>query len=151
MTRRLITEPISEAECEALLSRNTLGRLAFGFRDRVDLRPILYVHRPGWIFGRTAPGEKLETILHNRWVALQVDEIRDLWHWESVVAHGALHLLTGEGNEEEQRVHAMGLAALMAVLPEAFGTDDPAPERGFLFGIAVQELSGRRAMLTGEG
>lgn len=147
----LSVEPLGEKRALALLSRNHLGRLAFSFRDDVDLRPIFYVAEAGWIFGRTAPGAKLETILHNRWVAFQVDEIQDLWSWESVVVRGAFHLLDGEGGPEQAVLRERAQERLRAAMPEAFGDDDPAPHRDLIFGIATQEVAGVKAQLVERG
>lgn len=55
--------------------RNRVGRLAFSFRDRVDIEPLHYVFRGGWLYGRPSPGSKLQTLRHNPWVAFEVDEI----------------------------------------------------------------------------
>ncbi|MEO7823333.1 MAG: pyridoxamine 5'-phosphate oxidase family protein [Gemmatimonadaceae bacterium] len=57
-----ILEP---AECEALLKRTVIGRLAFTLHDRVSIVPISYVYDEGWIYGRTEPAEKLVPILRN--------------------------------------------------------------------------------------
>ena len=49
---------LSRHECDLLLARNHVGRLAFAVHDRVDIQPIHYVYEPGWLFGRTSEGSK---------------------------------------------------------------------------------------------
>jgi uncharacterized protein len=44
---------LNRDECEAILGRNTLGRIAFSFHDRVDIEPIHFVHRGEWLYART--------------------------------------------------------------------------------------------------
>jgi uncharacterized protein len=139
--------PLAEEECRELLVRNHLGRIAFTFQDRVDLQPIFYVFDGEWIFGRTSPGEKLSTLQHHRWLAFQVDEIRDLWNWNSVMVRGTFHELTTEGTDADREVHARALKALEEVLPEAFTDRDPGAFRSVLFGIAPTEITGRCAWL----
>ena len=56
---------LSKVECEKILSRNHVARLAFSFHDRVDIEPVHYVYERGWMFGRTSPGSKLQTIAHS--------------------------------------------------------------------------------------
>ena len=43
-------------ECEDILARNTVGRLAFALQDRVSVLPVHYVYEDGWIYGRTSAG-----------------------------------------------------------------------------------------------
>ena len=136
---------LTHAECLALLDRHQVGRLAFTQRERLDIEPIHYVHRDGWLYGRTQPGTKLEVLLHNRWVAFEVDEVEALFDWRSVVVRGGLYLLRAEGSDAERARYAQGVAAVRRLIPEAFTPDDPTPERAVLFRIHVDELSGRAA------
>src|SRR5688572_26845124 len=67
---------LDDAETEAILARNHVGRLAFTFKDKVDIEPLSYVYAGGVINFRTAPGTKLEVLLHQPSVAFEVDEVR---------------------------------------------------------------------------
>lgn len=136
-------EELSRSECEAILSRHNVGRIAYSFRDRVDIEPIHYVFGDGWLYGRTSEGTKMATVDHSRWVALEVDEVQGPFDWRSVVVHGALYRLTPELAKKEEIAHAVEL--LRRVMPE-FGTDDdPAPSRKVIFRIHVDEIRGRAA------
>jgi nitroimidazol reductase NimA-like FMN-containing flavoprotein (pyridoxamine 5'-phosphate oxidase superfamily) len=73
------------AEIEAMLKEHTYGRLAFSFRDRVDIEPIHYVYESGWLVCRTGPGTKLTLLEHHTWVAFEIDDVRGLFEWRSVV------------------------------------------------------------------
>ncbi len=144
------TRPLSREECLALLRRRSVGRLAFSFRDRVDIRPLGYAYRDGWIFGRTeVGGGKLETLGHHRWVAFQVDEIQDMWNWSSVVVHGAFHLLDPDAQGEEARTRASGVEALSQVFPHLYQDRDPGRHRTLLFAVDLQEVSGIAGVLEG--
>jgi len=72
-------------ESNALLISKNVGRIAFSLHDQVDIEPINYVSDGEWIFGRTSKGTKLATLLHHPWCAFEVDEVRDLFDWSSVV------------------------------------------------------------------
>src|SRR5215213_2929419 len=89
-------------ECEALLVRNSVGRLAFSFHDRVDVEPTHYVYEDGWIYGRTSFGSKITPIRHSHWVAFEVDEADGVFDWRSVVVHGGLYFLDPDGAPEER-------------------------------------------------
>ncbi|MDQ8145404.1 MAG: pyridoxamine 5'-phosphate oxidase family protein [Gemmatimonadota bacterium] len=136
---------LTRDECIALLDRHQVGRLAFSQRERLDVEPIHYVHLDGWLYGRTQPGTKLEVLLHNRWVAFEVDEVDALFDWRSVVVRGGLYLLRAEGSDVERERYAQGIAAVRRLIPEAFTPRDPTPERAILFRIHVDEMSGRAA------
>lgn len=136
---------LTRDECVALLDRHQVGRLAFSRRERLDMEPIHYVHLDGWLYGRTQPGTKLDVLLHNRWVAFEVDEVDALFEWRSVVVKGGLYLLRPEGSDVERERYTQGIAAVRRLVPEAFTPDDPLPERAVLFRIHVDELHGRAA------
>jgi nitroimidazol reductase NimA-like FMN-containing flavoprotein (pyridoxamine 5'-phosphate oxidase superfamily) len=144
-TPRPIFRDLTTDECLALLQRHTVGRMALSFRDRVEIVPIHYVYEAGWIYGRTALGTKVEMVAHNRWVAFEVDEVRDTFDWTSVVVKGGLYLLRNEGSAQEQAIYAKGVTLVRRIVPEALTPDDPLPERALLFRVHVDELSGRSA------
>jgi uncharacterized protein len=130
-------------ECHAILARHQVGRLAFAHKDRVDVEPIHFVHDDGWIYGRTAPGTKLEVVSKNRWVAFEVDEVRALFDWASVVAKGGFYFLRKDGSEQEVALYDEAVAILRRLIPETLTPDDPMPERVILFRIHIDELTGR--------
>lgn len=139
---------LSEEESLALLERNMVGRLAFTFRDRVDVQPLLYVHDEGWLYGRTEEGEKLVTLTHNQWVAFEVDEVHGPFDWQSVVVRGSFYRLDEEDRTDpEVRAHAVRL--LRRYLPETLRSGDPVPHRTVLFRIDVRELTGRESSTGG--
>ncbi len=136
---------LSAEEIAAILRRNHVGRLAFSFRDRVDIQPIHYVFSGGWIYGRTSPGSKLALIRHNYWVAFEVDEIEGMFTWRSVVVKGGFYLLSPDGPDPMRAAWHRGIELLRRLLPETLDTGDPVPFRNVLFRIAVQEATGREA------
>jgi hypothetical protein len=80
-------------------------------------------------------------------VALVVDEVKDFWNWESVVVRGGIHFFGLRGDAEDMAMRETALAAIRRVIPEALTESDPASDRTFLFGLAIQEISGRKAKL----
>ena len=129
-------------EMEAVLSRNWVARLAFCWKNHVDIEPIYYVYEKPWLFGRTSVGAKLVAMAHNEWCAAVVDEIEDMFDWRSVIVKGpfrAFNSSLGTGDEYKRAV-----AAIRRLLPSAFQEDDPVPERNIVFGIYATEMTGRR-------
>lgn len=138
---------LNRAECDAVLARNHVGRIAFARGNRIDIQPIHYVFHDAWIYGRTSHGAKLETTGYTWWpVAFEVDEVEELFRWRSVVVQGGFYTIPREGvaGEDAEWEHAVGL--LRTLIPETFTPDDPTAFRQVLFRIAVQDVSGRESL-----
>ncbi len=142
---------MSKAEAEALLRRNFVGRIAYAFKDSVDIRPMHYVWRKGWLFGRTSTGDKLVTLRHNQWVALEVDEISGPLDWQSVIVRGSFYRLSAEGSIYDVKLYRRAIRAIREAAPAAFRQNDPVPFRSEIFGISIDKLTGRSSSTTGSG
>ena len=140
-TPRYVT--LDDTESRAFLARQHVGRLAFTLHDRVDIEPISYTFEGGWIFGRTSVGTKLSTLVHHPWCAFETDHVVGQFEWTSVVAKGTFYLLDPESGSPD--VYAKALTSARSLVPDAFSAADPAPHRGVLFGIFVNEITGRSA------
>jgi hypothetical protein len=136
---------LSAEESATLLREHTVGRIAYSWRDHVDIEPIHYVYDGHAIFGRTSAGAKLLTLRHSPWVAFEVDEVRGAYDWRSVVAHGTVYVLRPDGSPTDRRLYQRALALLRTVEPAALTDDDPAPWRHVLFQLGVDRLSGRES------
>ena len=137
---------LNREECERILARNRVGRLAYTRQNRVDIEPLHYVYHDGWIYGRTSHGAKLEATGSEWWpVAFEVDEVEDVFRWRSVVVHGGFYTIDQDGAEWEAGEWRQGVELLRRIVPETMGEDDPVPHRSVLFRIALQEVTGREA------
>jgi Predicted flavin-nucleotide-binding protein len=145
---------LGRSVCEMILGRNHVGRLAFSFENHVDIEPINYVYKDGWIYGRTSHGTKTDTIGLNKWVAFEVDEIDEALKWRSVVVKGPFYVMSQVNAPEhdptdtsltEDPSFAQGVALLRSVVPETFDTSDPTPFRNTIFRIHLDEVTGREA------
>ena len=126
-----------------LLGRNHIGRLAFSLHDRMDIEPLHYVFHDGWIYGRTGIGSKLVKLAHHPWCAFEVDEVRGIFDWDSVVVKGSFSILDPELGSRDHYERA--LAGLRSLIPATFDAADPVPQRSILFGINASEITGRSA------
>jgi nitroimidazol reductase NimA-like FMN-containing flavoprotein (pyridoxamine 5'-phosphate oxidase superfamily) len=141
---------LDRAECDALLARNHVGRIAYARGNRIDIQPVHYVYEDGWIYGRTGYGALLETTGETWWpVAFEVDEAEELFRWRSVVVHGGFYTVPPDGPEDQRREWEQAVALLRRLLPESFTPDDPVAFRQVLFRIAAQDVSGREALPPG--
>lgn len=139
---------LSRQQCEELLRRHRVGRLAYTLHDRVQLVPIHFVYDEGWIYGRTGTGGKLNTLERNKSVAFEIDQSDSLFSWKSVVVHGAFYFIGQGGDADEQLFkHAVGL--MRKLIPGTLDEIDPVPFRNQLFRIHAAEISGRAAVSSG--
>jgi uncharacterized protein len=141
----LVIRELSMDEINALLLRNHVGRLAFSFHDRVDIRPIHYAYSDNWIYGRTSPSDKLVTLKHNQWVAFEVDEVQGAFDWQSVVAHGSFYRLADDAPSSQHELREEALKLLRTFAPDTLRGTDPVPDRTELFAIAIDQFTGRAA------
>ena len=137
---------LTRDECERVLARNNVGRLAFSFHDRVDIEPIHYVFADGWLYGRTSPGSKLVPMAHNHWIAFEVDEIDDIFEWKSVVVHGAFYPVSPDGPEREAAAWEAAIVLLRRIVPETWTSADPVAFRTVVFRIHIDSMTGRAAL-----
>lgn len=149
MSQHPVFRTLDRGACEALLASEHVGRLAFAFRDRVDIEPLHYVYADGWIYGRTQFGTKVNILAHHPWVAFEVDRIASIFEWESVVVHGRMEFPDPEGAPRERERFQQGVDAFRTLIPDAFTDSDPTPDRELVFALAVHELSGRAASTAG--
>lgn len=137
---------MSRSEIDALLARNSVGRMAFARGNHIDIEPMHYVYANGWLYGRTSPGRKLDVAAREWWpVAFEVDEVEGVLRWRSAVVHGGFYTLDPDGASWEREEASKAIELLRGILPETFTELDPVPGREILFRIAVQEVSGRVA------
>ncbi|HJQ53037.1 MAG TPA: pyridoxamine 5'-phosphate oxidase family protein [Gemmatimonadaceae bacterium] len=132
-------------EIERILMRNTVGRLAFSFHDRVDIQPIHYVYERGWLYGRTSEGDKIMALTHNQWVAFEIDEVRDVFEWTSVVIHGSFWILHPRGSAHAEELWVKAAELVSKIVPGSLTETDPVSFRQTLFRIAVSDVRGREA------
>ena len=141
MTVPPVLRVLTDAECRALLARHRVGRIAYSYRDHVDIEPVTFAYDGDWVFCRTSIGSKLSTLAHNPWCAFEVDEVHAMFDWTSVVVKGSFHLLDPELGSPDTYRRAFTL--LSALVPGTFSSNDPVPHRTILFGIHTAEITGR--------
>jgi len=136
---------LDASEAEQLLARNHVGRIAYSFRNQIDIEPISYVYADGVIYLRTQPGSKLATLAHAPWVAFEVDEIDGPFDWRSVVAHGTVYMLSRTGSKLARASYQLAVQHLRTLVPRALDDEDPTPERTVVLQIHPDPITGREA------
>ena len=136
---------LDDAEATALLARNHIGRVAYSFRDRVDIEPIHYVFADGAFYMRTEPGSKLAALAHAPWAAFEVDEIDGPFDWRSVVVHGTIYVLENAGSKVARATYETAVRRLRELMPGALTPEDPVPVRRVVLKLYPAGMTGREA------
>jgi len=140
-----VIRELSRGECDAILARHNVGRLAFASGPHVEIEPINYVFSEGWVYCRTSRGTKVAIIEHHRWVAFEVDEVDGLFDWRSVVVHGAAYFLDSNSPAVDEPSFTRGVALLRDLVPGTGTEDDPVPFRLLVMRIHIDQVTGRAA------
>jgi len=136
---------LSAEECQTLLRAHHVGRLAYAFKQRVDIEPLHFVAEGEWLYLRTGRGTKVAMLEHQPWVALEVDEVRGLFEWSSVVVHGSVQILDPEDGPEGASRWQHAVDTFRRLVPEAFSTADPTPTRDVMLRVHMSHVEGRAA------
>jgi nitroimidazol reductase NimA-like FMN-containing flavoprotein (pyridoxamine 5'-phosphate oxidase superfamily) len=138
MLRRL-----SDDEKTALLLRQRLGRLGCVVGGVPYVVPINYVFDGENVYSHSLPGTKIDALRLNPGACLQVDEIRDEFHWQSVMVVGEYQEIASD--QERDIVLAKLLARLPSLTPvESFHEHDAPQPAPVVFQIRIREISGVR-------
>ena len=134
---------LPSSQSEAILLRNSIGRIAFALDGRVQVLPVNYVYMNGWIYGRTAAPAYLSS---NAAVTFQVDQYDAASEWCSVDVRGKLDLVESESEESTRGIYPKVLSSILRLV-RAEVRREPSPLfHDQLFGIKAIEISGRGSL-----
>lgn len=144
---------LNPQEIEDVLSKNILGRLGCYDGEKVYVVPISYVYVDGrYIIGHSIEGMKIRMMRKNPKVCFEVDDMKDLTNWKSVIAWGEYQEIT----TERQRYEAMKVfvnkmmhlkisntAVLPEMAPNRVHPQSPGQIKSVVFRILFTEKTGR--------
>ncbi|TCJ19087.1 pyridoxamine 5'-phosphate oxidase family protein [Flaviaesturariibacter flavus] len=137
-------------EIEELLRTQFVGRIGCSADGLVYIVPISYAYEDGWVYCHSAQGRKLDMMRKNPKVCFEVDDLRDMANWKSVVAQGVFEEL-----HERAPIHHCVRVLTGRYLPVIssetmhlgrlwpFEPDDESEIEGVFFRICLGERSGR--------
>lgn len=92
---------LSEADSLAILRKGTLGRLGCLSQGWPYVIPVNYYFDGKDLLIHSLPGKKIDALRANPRACLQVDEIKDSYHWRSVIAYGNYEEISDEKTRDE--------------------------------------------------
>ena len=105
----MLETEMSRQECEDLLARLGLGRLACARDNQPYIVPIYFASEPGYLYGFSTMGQKIESMRLNPLVCVEADEIRSHIEWASIVVQGRYEEFpdTPEYSKRRQKAQSM--------------------------------------------
>src|SRR5689334_23317934 len=94
---------LTPVEVEEILRHEYIGRLGCHADDVTYVVPISYAYDGVYIYGRTFDGMKVNMMRKNPKVCFQVDHMRNMANWQSVISWGEYE----EINQVDERNHAL--------------------------------------------
>jgi len=94
---------LTPEEIENLLYQQFIGHLGCQDKDTVHVSPVNYAYDDGNIYCHSVEGRNVVMMRNNPKVCFQVDEMKDMANWRSVIAWGNFE----EINDETQRKKAL--------------------------------------------
>jgi nitroimidazol reductase NimA-like FMN-containing flavoprotein (pyridoxamine 5'-phosphate oxidase superfamily) len=92
---------LNEKQIEDLLKRQVTGRVACTQDDVPYIVPVNYVFDGKQIISHSTPGKKNDIMRKNPRVCFQVDEIKNIFNWQSVIAWGRFEEITDMPGKEQ--------------------------------------------------
>lgn len=114
---------LNSDQIERVLRAEVTGRIGCHAEGRTYVVPVTYVYQDGSVYGHTAEGLKVRMMRKNPRVCFEVDHVRDLANWQSVIAWGVFEEL-----RDEAAVRAMDLL-IDRLLPLVTSETGPSPPR----------------------
>lgn len=93
---------LDQTQMETLLQQQVTGRIGCHADGVTYIVPVNYVYSAPYVYCHSAKGKKIEMMRRNPNVCFQVDEIRSIFNWQSVVAWGIFEEVTDV--EESERL-----------------------------------------------
>ncbi len=91
---------LSSDDARGLLERGRIGRLGCIAENEPYVVPVSYLFEDDCVYVHTMPGLKVTSLRANPRACLQVDEVRDEYHWKSAIGFGAYEEVTDPGERE---------------------------------------------------
>lgn len=132
---------LSEEESYALLRDQRLARLGCVVGVEPYVVPLNYIFDDHSVLSHSLPGRKLTAMRENPRVCVQVDDIKDLCSWKSVIAYGRYEEITEPVERERALTHL--LSSFPKLTPvESLSAEDAAAPAPVVFRIRIDSITG---------
>ena len=141
---------LTSEEIENLLHQQFIGHLGCQDKDTVYVVPVSYAYDGGNIYCHSLEGQKVAMMRNNPKVCFQVDEMKDMANWKSVITWGNFEEIDDE-MERRKALHILSArrlpisSSITTHLGHTwpFMDEDAKGITGLFFRISLKEKSGK--------
>ncbi len=141
---------LNKQQIEDVLTRQIVGRIGCHADDVTYIVPVSYAYDGTYVYGHTKEGMKIKMMRKNPKVCFEVDEMKDMANWKSVVAWGEFEELLAE-EDRKDGLNKLISRALPFISSETthlsphwpFPLEDPGEMKGIVYRIKLDEKTGR--------
>jgi uncharacterized protein len=145
----MLIQELTPIECAAILQKTNLGRLACCRGNQPYVVPIHFSFdaERGCVYGFSTVGQKVLWMRENPLVCLEVEDMTDKDHWQTVVMFGRYEEIQDSPEEAEARQRAETLFQQRPEwwLPAAAKVGTRERHAVVVYRIQADRVSGRRA------
>ena len=87
---------LDKSQIDDLLKSELIGRVGCFDGNKVYVVPITYAYDNGYIYGHTKDGLKIQMMRNNPNVCFEIDWMKDMSNWKSVIVYGIFEELKGD-------------------------------------------------------
>lgn len=141
---------LQQEQIEEVLKHQVFGHIGCSIDGETYIVPISYAYDGNAIYCHTHEGKKTEIMRRNPKVCFQVEEMKNMADWKSVVVQGQYEELTGK--QERKAAMQTLLNRYLPILSSVtthlgslwpFQNGDTESIEGVVFRIAIQDKTGR--------
>jgi nitroimidazol reductase NimA-like FMN-containing flavoprotein (pyridoxamine 5'-phosphate oxidase superfamily) len=145
----MLIHELTPTECAEILQRTNLGRLACAKDGQPYVVPVHFSFdlERSCVYGFSTVGQKVMWMRENPRVCLEVDEVADKDHWQTVIVFGRYEEILDSPEEPEARLRAVTLFQQRPEwwLPAAAKVDSLERHAVVVYRIQIHRVTGRRA------
>jgi len=113
---------LDKSQIDELLKSELIGRLGCFDGNKVYVVPITYAYDNGYIYGHTKDGLKIHMMRNNPNVCFEIDWMKDMSNWKSVIVYGTFEELKGDDANNGLEIL---MKSIMSNLDRKFSPDEP--------------------------
>ena len=149
----MLIHELTPKQCADVLQRVTLGRLGCANGGQPYVVPVHFSFdlERGCVYGFSAVGQKVLWMRENPLVCLEVEDVSDKNHWQTVVIFGRYEEIHDSPEEADARQRAMALFQQRPEwwLPAAAKVGSQERHSVVVYRIHIDRVTGRRAARDG--
>lgn len=141
-------DSLDDASIERVLKSAILGRIGMHVAGRTYVVPITYAYDGTSVYCHSNDGLKLRMMREHSLVCFEVDRMRDLVNWESVIAWGNYEELSGDEALRGltmivERIRPLITSDIVHPSPVKAGSERKPAGPAVVFRIRLHEKTGR--------